>query len=203
MIRLFCVHFFLVVLAATKAYSQKETLFVIKESCFFLNKFKGSKLVLNHKQDSITYRSSLYNYDLNHFINLNDSDKLILIEQLLKYEKDNSLCCLDVIGHGFNGIEGCRGVPISKRYSIQIDALYIINRLCWPKNMELYSCYNVLFDTLTKKEINHNNEKILLFFKEYENWYRQCKIHNKIDKDFSFNNGRYKWFAGRKSSDPE
>ena len=43
-----------------------------------LENFAGSKLVLNHKKNSIIYSSSRYDYGLSHFIDLDDSSKLLL-----------------------------------------------------------------------------------------------------------------------------
>jgi hypothetical protein len=185
-------------LVSLKVYSQTDSFFVTKEPCTFLNKYKGYKLVLNHKKDSLIYSSSRFDYGLHRFINLNDSSKLLLIGQLLAFEMDSSFCCLDVIGHSFSGIEGCRGVPDSKRYPVQIDALYMINRLCWPNRIEQYSCYNVLNDTLTKKEINKDYRKIATFFQDYKEWYQKCNTRKTISKYFPFSRGRIVWFRGRK-----
>lgn len=188
------------VIHAGCSYSQKESLSVDKKSCQ-LNKNKGHKIILVHKTQNEIYTSDPYSYDLSHFIKLDDSSKLVLIDMLLKYENDTSLCCLDVIAHAFNGIEGCKGDPVSKRYSLQVDALYMINRLSWPKMMELYSCYNVLYDTLTKKEINQDPAKIKILFAEYNEWFTESKKKGKIDKYFPFNTGRYVWLGGRNEND--
>lgn len=164
------------------------------------NKFKGSKLVLNYKSDTITKQSFTYSYDLDYFINLDDSSKLILIEALLKYENDTARCCLDVTSWSFNGIEGCRGKPNNvKHCTIQIDALFMINRLCWPKLMELYSCSQVLYDSKLKKDINSDQKKIKIVFAAYKKWFAECKAKGKIERYFPFNDGRYVWYGGRKS----
>lgn len=189
----------LLIVTSINVLAQGDTLFVEKSECLFMNKYKGSKLVLHYKDDTLQKESFTYGYDLEYFIKLSDDKKLLLIENLLRYENDTALCCLDVIGHSFNGIEGCRGVPKSKRYTIQIDALYMINRLCWPGLMEFYSCYNVLYDTKTDKEINSDPSKIECVFKEYKKWYEECKAIGRIPKYFPFNDGRYVWYGGRKS----
>lgn len=192
----------LVFLATASAVAQTENIYVEKKEC--KNNFKGYKLVLNYKSDTVQQTSFTYGYDLNYFISLDESKKLLLIEALLKYENDTSHCCMKIIGYSLNGNEGCRGVPKNvKQFTIQVDALFMINRLCWPKLMELYSCSPVLYDTKLKKEINSNQEKIKCVFKDYEKWFEECKVKGKITKYFPFNDGRYVWYGGRKSIAPK
>lgn len=182
--------------AATLA--QTNTFSVARVEC--KNKFKGSKLVLTYKNDTVAKQSFTYSYDLAFFIGLSDSSKLILIDELLKYESDTARCCLDATSWSFNGIEGCRGKPKNvKHYTLQVDALFMINRLCWSKLMELYSCSPVLYDNKLKKEINSDPEKIKCVFKDYKKWYAECKAKGRIPKYFPFNDGRYVWYGGRKS----
>lgn len=101
-------------------------------------------------------------------------------------------------------MEGCRGYPKNaQRYTIQVDALFMINRLCWPKLMELYSCSPVLYDNKLKKEINSNQEAIKAVFSKYKDWYAICKAKKLIPKYFPFNDGRYVWYGGQKSIAPK
>jgi len=180
------------------AMAQTSTFSVDKVEC--KNKFRGSKLVLNYKSDTVAKQSFAYSYDLDFFITVSDSSKLILIAKLLNYESDTARCCLDATSWSFNGIEGCRGMPKTvKHYTLQVDALFIINRLCWPKLMELYSCSPVLYDKKTKKEINSDREKIRCVFQDYKKWYVECKAKGIIPRYFPFNDGRYVWCGGRKS----
>lgn len=184
-----------------KAVAQNKRFYAEKVEC--KNRFKGSKLVLIYKRDTMTKKSFTYNYDLDDFINLDDSSKLILIEALLKFEDDTVRCCLDATNWSFNGIEGCRGKPKGvKYYSIQIDALFMINRLCWPKLMELYSCSQVLYDNKLKKDINSDQKKIKIVFTAYKKWFEVCKAKGKIERYFPFNDGQYVWYGGRKSIIP-
>lgn len=188
----------LLFLITVAAMAQTNTFSVEKVEC--KNKFKGSKLVLNCKNDTTIKQSFTYSYDLDYFTSLNDSSKFILIGELLKFENDTSHCCLNVTNWSFNGIEGCGGKPKNvKYYTIQIDALFMINRLCWPKLMELYSCSQVLYDNKLKKEINSDQKKIKIVFAIYKKWYEECKVKGKIEKYFPFNDGRYVWYGGKKS----
>jgi len=179
--------------------AQNGTYYVEKIKCMCQNT-NGYKLILHYKNQASDLQSFAYGYGLEKFIMLNDSCKLILIKDLLSYSSDTSVCCLDIVANSFNGIEGCRGEEYNAdHYSIQIDALFMINRLCWPKLMELYSCYTVLYDTLKKVDINNDPAKIEIVFQEYKKWLQDCQRKGKIPRYFPFNDGRYVWAGGRQS----
>jgi hypothetical protein len=189
-------------LFSTSVWSQADTFYVEKKEC--TNSFHGNKLVLSYKNDTAFHSSFIYGYDLSFFISLDDNKKLLLVEKLLEYEDDTSHCCMKIGTFSFNGNEGCRGTPKDvKTFTIQVDALFMINRLCWPKLMELYSCSPVLYDKRLGKEINSSPDKIKCVFKEYKKWYAECKAQGKIGKYFPFNDGRYVWYGGRKSIAPK
>jgi hypothetical protein len=180
-------------------FAQNGAYYVEKRKCTYQSK-KGYKLVLHYNSQGLDVQSFAYGYGLENFIKLNDSCKLILIKDLLSYSSDTSVCCLDIVANSFNGIEGCRGEDYtSDHYSIQIDALFMINRLCWPKLTELYSCYTVLYDTLKKVDINSDPAKIEIVFREYKKWFKECQRNEKISRYFPFNDGRFVWAGGRKS----
>lgn len=175
-------------------FAQTETTFVEKISCSIQNEYNGFKLVINYKNSDTSFSVQQYSY-----VQLGNEAKLKLVGQLLKFTKDTSLSCKQVRSYNFNGNEGCRGFPDSvKRYSIAIEALYTINRICWPKLTELYSCSPVLYDTKKKRVINDDPKAICCFVKEYETWYEECQKKGTIPKYFPFNKGRYTWFEGRR-----
>lgn len=184
-------------------YSQEAVIQVIKKSCTYDAKYSGSKLLIRYTLDTVKIESSI-EYWLQTFIDFPDSIKLKIIGSLLEYENDTSLCCMSVINRSFNGIEGCGGRPKGvNRYTIQVDALFMINRLCWPKLMELYSCTPVLYDNRLNKSINDDQKKIRLVFGSYVKWYKECVKKGQIGKYFPFNDGRYTWYGGRKSISPK
>lgn len=174
-----------------------------KKHCVYDNKYSGSKLIIHYDNDTTHKVSDTWDYGLEQFINLPDMEKLTIIGKLLDFENDIDTCCLRVVSRGFNGIEGCRGVAKSKRFNLQIDALYMINRLAWPKMIERYSCYTALVDTLTHEEINNQPEKIKILFQDYRKWYNERLAKGYIGKYFPFNDGRYAWFGQRKSEHPK
>jgi hypothetical protein len=179
--------------------AQTDILAVEKRTDLVRDSFYGSKLVLLCRTDTGQEVSFTYSYDLAYFITLDNEKKLKLIGELLKYENDTSLCCLEVANYSF-GNEGCRGHPPDvTRYTTQIDALFMINRLCWPKLMELYSCSPVLYDKRRGKAINDDQAKIKLVFAKYKKWYATCMSKGRLLRYFPFNEGRYSWFGGRKS----
>lgn len=183
-----------------KSTAQIDTAYIEKKECMSAGTHKGYKLIIHYERDTINTTAKVYDYNLDFLKGVSDKTKLDLIGMLLNYQDDTTMCCLKVQYYSFNGNEGCRGkVENVSHYTIQIDALFMINRLCWPKLMELYSCSPVLYDNKLKKTINTNPEKIKCVFKEYKKWFEECKAKGKIGKYFPFNNGRYVWDGGRKS----
>ncbi|WP_120515703.1 hypothetical protein [Chitinophaga barathri] len=166
--------------------------------------YTGYKLYLKaNLNDSVLTSDSKYtrglDYSLRPFIELSDSLKLIFVGQLLDYANDTTLCCMPVERYGFDGFEGLFGNPQSKRFNTQMDALVIINRLCFPYLTNMYASYPVLYDMSMKREINDNSKLITEVFQTYKCWYEQCLTKKQILKYFPFNDTRVVWYAGKKS----
>ena len=129
---------------------------------------------------------------------------MIIIQQLLTLELDTSLCCRPAASPFYGGSLECRCLldgPIN--VSLQIDALYRINIIAYPDECSIYSCYPVLYDNIDKKVINDKPELIKEIYKEYKEWYAECKKNSKIGGYFPFNEGRYVWYCGKKSLYPK
>ncbi len=159
-----------------------------------------AKLII-HVQDGNTERTSKFNnYGFAELTGLSDALKLQIVEKLLQYKYDTAEVCLPVHNYGYEGYENtCKEKPASKRYNIQIDALYSINRLCFPQASSFYYCFPVVFDTQANKEVNNDYEAIRAFFEGYEKWFEDVKKSGVIGKEFPFNTGRYSWLGGRKN----
>jgi len=144
------------------------------------------------------------NYITTHraFNALPDSIKLVIVKQLLSFENDTSLCCYLVQELPFDGNDGCCGSPQGKQYRIQIDALYIINAICFHGSRS-YSCVPMIMDTLARKCVNENQVVIHEVYQKYWEWYYDCLKKGNIDSYFPFNDGRYKWKNGRKGETAE
>ena len=180
--------------------AQTDSVYIERKECVSEDSYKGYKLIIHYVNDTSSQTAKTYDYYLDFLQGIDDKTKLKLIGSLLQYQDDTSLCCIKAYNYSFNGIEGCRGKPKDvTRYTIQVDALFMINRLVWPKLMELYSCSPVLYDNKLKKEINSDQEKIKCVFAEYKKWYTQCQAIGRIPRYFPFNDGRYVWYGGRKS----
>jgi len=187
-----------------KIFAQMDTIYIEKEECLSAGIYKGYKLIIHYKSDTLNIKAKVFDYKLDFLKAINDKMKLDVIGMLLNYQGDTTMCCLKVQHYSFNGNEGCRGkVENIIRYTIQVDALFIINRLVWPKLMELYSCSPILYDNKLKKEINSDQKKIKVVFDAYKKWYAECRAKGRIPRYFPFNDGRYKWDGGRKSIIPK
>jgi hypothetical protein len=136
------------------------------------------------------------------FNTLPDSIKLVIVKQLLYFENDTSLCCYLVQELPFDGNDGRCGCPQGKRYRIQIDALYIINAICFDGSRS-YSCVPMIMDTLARKCVNENQAVIHEVYQKYWEWYYDCLKKGRIDLYFPFNDGRYKWKSGLKGKAAE
>ena len=179
-----------------RCFGQLNHIQIKKEVCTYDRTYRGNKLIIHYESDT-TEQTSDVGYNLLHFINLPDTAKLKIVSKLLAFENDTALCCLKVISRSFNGIEGCGGRPDGvDRYDIQVDALYMINRLCWPGFIEAYSCVPVLYDTKKQTTINNDPKKIRIVFEHYIKWCRQCLANGRISRHFPFNVGRYVWYNG-------
>lgn len=186
---LFCVKF---------SVAQSDTLYVEKRSCSLSNQNNGYKLIIHYKNGNSIEPQQPFSYSLTYLQSLSNSEKLLIVGELLKYANDTSLCCQYVRNENFNGVDIKGGAPSSiKNYPIAVDALFMINRICWPKLTERYSPAPVLYDTIGKVVINDNPKAICCFVKEYEAWYKECKKKGNIPKYFPFNKGRYIWYSGK------
>lgn len=164
---------------------------------------RGYKLIIHMSASDTKSKDSEQNdYSLTGLINLPDSVKLLIVGLLLQYKNDTAIVCKPVSSYGYIAYENtCKGQPVSGYYSISIEALYLINRLCFPNEFSFCYCFPVLVDTITGKEINGKYEDIRNVFTFYESWFERTKKAGLIDKIFPFNDGRYMWYGGKKMRD--
>jgi len=166
---------------------------------------RGYKLILCLKLEDKTIMTGQSNYFLTDFLNLSDSLKLQIVGKLLLFRGDTSIVCIPVSNYGYEGYENtCNPNPKSKKFPVQLDALYLINKLCFPHSASFYYCYPVLMDTITENEVTTENYlAIENIYEVYERWYDTVKRNGLIEKEFPFNIGRYVWFGGMKSKASE
>lgn len=162
--------------------------------------FSGAKLIIHVQHGNAEKTSKFNNYGFAGLSGLSDALKLQIVEKLLQYKYDTAEVCLPVSNYGYEGYENTsKEKPLSKKFNIQVDALYSINRLCFPHASSFYYCFPVVFDTRTGKEVNNDYDAIRAFFEVYEKWFEEVKKSRTIGKEFPFNTGRYIWLGGRKS----
>jgi len=180
-----------------QGFSQTKNVNIKKVNCKNeITKSIGYKLVVEVESIDTTNVTPVYYYNLDALIDLPDSIKIIIIGKLLAFKGDTSICCLNVNGYYNDGIERtCTIKPKSKKYSIQIDALYMINKIVHPNATSLYSCFPVIINRKNKKEINECPDQVIEYYKVYQDWYKDVTKNNKIGDVFPFNTGKYAWFG--------
>ncbi|WP_293917904.1 hypothetical protein [Sphingobacterium sp. UBA5789] len=162
------------------------------------------------KKDNKAYLSISYKKDIDTVFfnaiegfknNLTDLEKLELIKCLLKFEGDTTIHpgMVHPLYFGDNARNNIRFSPKSKYFTIEIDALYFVNRIAYGTYTDYYSPAPVLYDNIEKVEINDCPQKVKLVFSEYKKWFDECIKMGKIPKYFPFNDGRYVWLYGKKS----
>lgn len=172
---------------------------VYKADCFCGDRQTGSKIILkyNDRGDPLQARDD---YFMPYFIHQPDSIKLKIVERLLAFENDSSQCCMGIGIYLFNDIPVRRGVPDrATSYNLQVDALFMINRICWPTTIDRHSAVPVVFDRHTMQSVNDDPQKIKVLFQEYKDWFRAARAKGTIGAEFPFNIGRYVWYLGSNS----
>lgn len=98
-----------------------------------------------------------------------DIDTLKAIGELLKYEGDRRICALPICGYGPARSQIYLGQDTD--YSIQVEALFIINQLVYLKPFN-YSPYPILVDKRTNKAYSAAGIAIPMAFQAYHKWYQ-------------------------------
>lgn len=131
---------------------------------------------------------------------LKDREKLQLIKRLLEFGGDTTRH----VGRVFPvyyapNARSIRFSPKSKYFTIEICALYFIDRIAYGIYSDYYSPAPVLYDNEEGIEINDNPEKVRIVFDAYRKWFEECIKNEEIPEYFPFNDGRYVWLYGKKS----
>jgi len=98
-------------------------------------------------------------------------DTLELIKELLELEGDDRICAIPV--QCYNPLVS-RIYGGSKSYSIQIEALFIINQLYFSKPF-FYSPYPVLSNLESGASESVNGPNVELAYRYYKEWYKTIK----------------------------
>ncbi|MEO8666755.1 MAG: hypothetical protein ABI462_14785 [Ignavibacteria bacterium] len=146
-------------------YFEKE-----KINCDFANSPQSSYYKIEFiKQGKPLFQCS-YFFD---FKDYKEEEKIRMIQELLKYEGDTSLCAVKV--NCYNP-KRSQTVPKSiEYYSIQVEALFIINHIIFADPYS-YSAYPILRDKDGRNIETINGELIKKAFMLYKNWFEKMRI---------------------------
>ncbi|NIG56499.1 hypothetical protein [Chitinophaga sp. Cy-1792] len=95
-------------------------------------------------------------------------DSMRAIAELLTFQGDTRICTLPVVGHNMFSSQLYMGKL--ENYSIQVEALFLINQLVLERPFN-YSDYPVLVDKASGKEATISGDIIDRAFEAYRNWY--------------------------------
>lgn len=151
------------------------------------------RIVLSYDNDSVKLETYEAGCAMKKFTFLPDEIKIRAIEELLTFENDTSICAYQVIQYNSSYFKNKK--PVSKKYTLQIDALYYINYLAFSGASLFYSPFPVLYDTLTKKEVNLSKHDIKQVYAEYKKWFEGIKKTGFKNYTFPLNNSKYQWFG--------
>ena len=105
----------------------------------------------------------------------NGFDTLKAIKELLSFEGDSRLCCFPVVN--YNPLRSQLYLGLCKYYSIQLEALFIINQLVLKRPFN-YSSYPILVNQTTKEEASISGNMVKIAFKAYKEWFKKIKRNN-------------------------
>ncbi len=156
-----------------------------------------SRLNVEVRKDGVLLDSARRKYyDYSNIYKLHDSVRLKIVEYLLQFTFDTSICCNVVQSYDNVEYPGCYNkTPASNNFSIRIEALFIINRVIYNTYTYRIGCYPVLYDSETKQEINNNNCLINIMVERYRAWYKLYKDTGKLPDYHFLNEGRIKWWG--------
>lgn len=184
-------------LLSENTFAQVKCISVDKVACrHYADQIDGYKLVISVNLGDTIIKTPTDFYDLDAVLKLSDSIKLVIVEKLLKFKGDTSLCCRKVNKFFNEGIERtCIGKPKTQYYNMQIDALYMINKIVHPEGISMYSCFPVVIDWKSKKEINNCTDFIIDYYSVYEKCLRTARKTGRIQDSFHFNTKKYAWYG--------
>ena len=170
-----------------------DTLFVEKERCdchaagYKLSIRESTNLPRSRECEDYTY-DLLYTAKYQH--------KVALIKQLLTYAKDTSLACGQVVCYATKSVKYSESV-ISKRYTLQISALFHINLICFAQHsVNRYAPFPVLVNMSTGAEFNYDQKKIQEVVQIYESWFIETEKSGFTNYRFPLANTNYQWKFG-------
>jgi len=121
---------------------------------------------IKYKNDTSFIGSILYPITI---VTNENLDTLQLIKELLEFRGDTNICFFPV--SCWNPYLNYRYFGSINNYSVQVEALFIINQLYF-KQPFYYSPYPIIQNTLDKQESSIGGEIIEMAFDAYDNWFK-------------------------------
>lgn len=135
-------------------------------------------------------------YDRTGFSSMSPKTRIEIAEALLTLDGDLSVCAL--LALEYSPIKSRLFYSLSKRtYSIQLEALFIVNMLCIEDHL-MYSSYPLLQNHETKEFLFGFEEEMSDVFAHYRNWLAKVKtlglesINKK--KIYPLDDSPYSWY---------
>jgi hypothetical protein len=119
------------------------------------------KISLKGNKDLLLYPINVSDYS--------EKEKLQMIKELLSFKDDYRICSNPVTNYNSKLSQIYRGK--SKDYSIQLEALFLINQIFF-NNPFNYSPMPVLVDRETKKEETIKGQVIEEAYRNYKKWFK-------------------------------
>jgi len=190
----FTIHFLYLFININSVFGQSIDISVSKTACS--NSITGYFLNVEVKKENILLDNEKVYYDYHEMHRLCDSLKIRIIQKLFQFVSDTSTCCRKVGLYDNSEYGGCSAYqPQSKNFSIGIEALFIINRICYGSVINRVSCYPVLYNAETMKEVNDTNSLINVMVERYKEWFMMYKDSGKLPDYRFLNDGQIKWWG--------
>ncbi|CAM1362491.1 hypothetical protein TPENAI_30028 [Tenacibaculum litopenaei] len=106
------------------------------------------------------------------FLKFSDKDKILMIEELLSFEGDSRISSSPF--SSYNNLSSQIYTGKSKKHSVQVESLFLINKIFFEKPFN-YSSMPVLLDNNTKEEYTVDEESISQVFLAYKKWLSKVK----------------------------
>lgn len=127
---------------------------------------------------------------------LADTVKIRLIRKLLEFTSDTTMSNNQI--YNLSGrYEMVKREPESKLYSLQIEALILINYIAFSSKSFYYSPFPLLYNKKTETEICCNGKELILVIKIYKEWFRRLERNGFIDYCYPLADNQYEWFGSK------
>lgn len=141
----------------------------VKLDCDFINTPKSSYYKIEFIKEGKSFIPCSYFFNFSEY---NEQEKIKMVQELLTYEGDTSLCAVKV--NCYNP-QRSQTVPEGvKYYSIQVEALFIINHIILVHPYS-YSAFPIIRDIGAKNVETISGELIKEAFTLYKNWLEEVK----------------------------